>query len=239
MNYHNPELLEALAARYVVGTMSRRARRRFGLLMDEDQVIAAAVYALEERLLPMAWNLRPVPPSELVWRRIANKAGIGQPTGHRKRLPWLSAAMTAALAVAAIGWWHSASRPPVVETITETVIEQIPVEPAIGIIEDADGNTLWVARLYGDLERVDISVQTAPEQQRRNDYQLWLLRDDGTPVSVGLLPQVGDATIDVDSSVVAALARSQTIAVSLEPLGGSPEPVPTGPVLFTGALLAP
>lgn len=152
---------------------------------------------------------------------------------------WLSAAMSAAFVIAAVGWWQASHQPPTVETVTETVIESVPVEPAIGIIENAGGEALWVARLYGDLERVDISVRTEPEPKPANDYQLWLLRDDGTPVSVGLLPQSGERRLSVDAAVIDALRRSDTIAVSLEPLGGSPNAVPSGPVLYTGELLAP
>ncbi|MEX0708146.1 MAG: anti-sigma factor [Woeseia sp.] len=65
------------------------------------------------------------------------------------------------------------------------------------------------------------------------------LTDAGVPVSLGLLPQSGARTLSLDDAALNALATSSTLAVSLEPLGGSPQPVPTGPVLYTAALLAP
>ncbi|HAN29081.1 MAG TPA: anti-sigma factor, partial [Haliea salexigens] len=64
------------------------------------------------------------------------------------------------------------------------------------------------------------------------------LTDAGVPVSLGLLPQSGSLTISLGSAERAALERSSTLAVSLEPPGGSPKAVPTGPVLYTAPLLA-
>ncbi len=69
--------------------------------------------------------------------------------------------------------------------------------------------------------------------------ELWVLRDDGVPVSLGLLPQAGDRVHSLADTTVDALRRGSVLAVSLEPVGGSPEAAPTGPVLFTAALLAP
>ena len=48
------------------------------------------------------------------------------------------------------------------------------------------------ARIYGELRRADVLVRKEPEQRQANDYQLWVLRDDGVPVSLGLLPQTGE-----------------------------------------------
>lgn len=59
------------------------------------------------------------------------------------------------------------------------------------------------------------------------------------PVSVGLLPQSGEATLSLSDEALEGLPLTSTVAVSLEPDGGSPEAVPTGPVLYTAALLAP
>lgn len=238
MNISDPDLLRALAQRYVLGTMAWHARRRFGRAIDDDPRVADAVYEVEERLLPLAWSLEPAQPSELIWARISRQ--LRRPASPpRQTSRWPLAAASVALLAMAVGWWQASQKPPVVETVTETVVEPFPVEPAIGIVEDADGNALWVARIYADLQRADIDVSTAPEAQADNDYQLWLLRDDGTPISVGLLPQSGEGQVTLTPDAIDALTQSETLAVSLEPLGGSPEPVPTGPVLYTAALLMP
>jgi anti-sigma-K factor RskA len=241
MNYANPLLLDALSERFVLGTMSRRARRRFNRLIDERPDAMAAVVAVEEMLMPLAWSLPAVQPSELVWQRIVRQAKTKTPggatTATRFSWPLLAAAMSFAFVVSTLGWWREWSVGP--EIVVETVVESVALTPAIGVIEREDGAPIWVARIYNDLQRADITVNNLPEARDKNDYQLWILQDDGVPVSLGLLPQSGDRSLSLDADAVAALGRGSTLAVSLEPLGGSPEPVPTGAVLYTTALLAP
>ena len=239
MNYLDPERRDALIRDFVLGTMPRHARRRFNRLVDEDAVIADGVHELEEKLLPLAWSLAPVQPSELVWQRIVQQTGMRQrsrvvPT---RRWPALAAALSVALLAVSIAWWQERIRPP--EVVIETVTETVPAEPAIGVVEDESGNALWVARIYDDLRRADVTVQVSPTQQPANDYELWILRDDGVPVSLGILPQSGTTSLSLADTAVDALQRGSVLAVSLEPLGGSPEATPTGPVLYTAALMAP
>ncbi len=244
MTYRDAKTLEALTRQFVLGTMSRRARRRFSRMVDEDNEIAASVYALEEKLLPMAWSMKPVVPSELVWRRISRQAGFGashrqQPGGPAapNRWPIVAATLVAALLLSTFGWWQEWARPP--EVLVETVTETVPLEPVISVVADDQRNAIWVARIYSDLQRVDVSVANEPDQHAANDYELWVLREDGVPVSLGLLPQSGKRQLALTANAVDALQRGNLLAVSLEPAGGSPSDTPTGPVLYTAALLAP
>ena len=69
--------------------------------------------------------------------------------------------------------------------------------------------------------------------------EVWLVPPGGTPRSLGLLPSAeGGTTIALNLSpeVAEALATAE-LAVSLEPSGGSTTGLPTGPVLFSGAVL--
>src|SRR5687767_11202980 len=70
-----------------------------------------------------------------------------------------------------------------------------------------------------------------------NSYELWMLPEGRAPVSLGLLPGTGNAALPLDAEALAVLAQTMTLAVSLEPAGGSPTGAPTGPVLFTAPLL--
>jgi anti-sigma-K factor RskA len=244
MNYLQPERLEALSERFVLGTMGRRARRRFSRLVDDETAAAASVYRLEAMLLPAAWSLEPVQPSALVWRRIVRAAGFGQASrGTRdagaRRAPWgaVASGLAIAVLVTTLGWWQAAQKPP--EVVTRTVTETVPLEPAVGIVSDEEGQALWIARLYPDLQRIDVSVQQQPAEEPDRDYQLWVLREDGVPVSLGLLPKAGERTLSLGNLALDGLERGNTLAVSLEPLGGSPEDLPTGPVLYTATFFAP
>ena len=244
MNIERAELADELARRYVLGTMRGAARRRFAALAGQHATIRRSIDAWEARLTPVAWSLPPVEPSELVWRRIVRELGFGQQaTRSAAPVPWMAAA--AAFAVLALGfgyaWWQSATRPPqvITETVVETVIEPLPERATIAFVSDDASRSLWLARLFPASQEIVVQVVTEPEQRADADYQLWLLTADGTPLSLGILPQSGEATLTMDPAAAAELPTSELVAVSLEPPGGSPQPVPTGPVLFTGTLLAP
>jgi anti-sigma-K factor RskA len=81
MNYNTPERADALAAQYVLGTLSRRARTRFARFIGIDRGITDAVHAWEARLLPFAESVAPVSPPERVWQQIlARVQGRREPT---------------------------------------------------------------------------------------------------------------------------------------------------------------
>jgi len=66
--------------------------------------------------------------------------------------------------------------------------------------------------------------------------QLWAIAGDGVPHALGLLKTGAATTVQIAPENRARMAAGTTLAVSVEPLGGSPKPVPTGPVVATGAL---
>lgn len=243
MTLDNPQLVELLAQRYVLGTQRGAARRRFAALISQRDDIRQAVSNWEQRLLPLVWDLEPVMPSDLLWQRICRELGIDEATAIR--LPrtgsgiWPAIAATFALLAVfmAGGWWQAEQRPP--ETVTETVIERVPERVAVALVTSREGKPLWLTRIATASGELAVRVVGDVAAQPANDYELWALTDAGVPVSLGVLPQSGGLALALGSAATTALERSSTLAVSLEPAGGSPEPVPTGPVLYTAALLTP
>jgi anti-sigma-K factor RskA len=69
-------------------------------------------------------------------------------------------------------------------------------------------------------------------------YQLWVLKGGAKPRPIGLLPNASRAALDITEDDARALAAADGVAISLEPAGGSPTGLPTGPILFKGSLLA-
>ena len=148
-----------------------------------------------------------------------------------------SVELLAGLGVTSLGWWQALQRPP--QVVVETVRETVPEPASVAVVSNDSGDALWIARIYPASGQADVRVANAPQARPGNDYQLWALPEGGVPVSLGLLPQSGARDLVLSPAAQSALMRTATVAVSLEPPGGSPEPVPTGPVLFTAALLAP
>lgn len=75
-----------------------------------------------------------------------------------------------------------------------------------------DGATLTISRIAGT---------PAPTGQV---HELWIIAPGAAPVSLGLLA-------DGDLTVTTQAPKGWTLAISLEPTGGSPTGAPTGPVL--------
>jgi anti-sigma-K factor RskA len=105
----------------------------------------------------------------------------------------------------------------------------------VSVMADPSGKPLWLVKLGERTLRV--TVVGAAKEQPGKAYELWMLPEGGNPVSLGVLPQRGDQTVALSDAALAVLARSSALAVSLEPEGGSPTGLPTGPVLYTAPLL--
>ena len=87
-----------------------------------------------------------------------------------------------------------------------------------------------------DLSAGTISVRrVGAEPQAGKSYEVWAVgggRD--KPQSLGVI----DASLKIPQSRFGTLAPDTVLAISLEPEGGSPTGQPTGPVLYTGTLVA-
>lgn len=238
MNYLRAQLLDPLVKGYVLGTMSRRARRRFQTVLENHTVAENKVLELEEMLFPLFGSVTAIKPSDLVWQKIDRKIRSKR-LAKQRRAPWAAAvaALAIGLTITSLGWWQTSQRPP------ERIVERIP-EPrvdlaTVAVVGERNEKPIWIARFYTQTQRLDIRVNTEPSIVADKDYELWTLMEDGTPVSMGLLPKTGQTSITLEKNQLDALGRSGLVAVSLEPQGGSPELTPTGPVLFTAALLGP
>jgi anti-sigma-K factor RskA len=219
MKSANRELVDRLAAEYVLGTLRGRARRRFERWLVSPQV-GQIVKAWEERLAGLEPPLDRVAPPTTAWRGIENRLEL-RSLGRRPAMRWLAMAASL-LFFATIGFF--AIRDP-----------QLPATQIASI--QADAQTIyWRVELLGDNQELAVHVQNAHELEAGKALELWILPAQGNPVSLGLLPTSGEARRPLTAAQRAALAGAKQLAVSLEPSGGSPTGLPTGPVLHVAAL---
>jgi anti-sigma-K factor RskA len=105
------------------------------------------------------------------------------------------------------------------------VLQQDPTAPAFLLTVDPQSRTLVVRR-----------VSATPEAGR--SYELWLISSQfPTPKSLGVVGNDEFTQRQIPGNFDVATLRTANYAVSLEPSGGSPSGVPTGPVLFTGKIV--
>lgn len=66
--------------------------------------------------------------------------------------------------------------------------------------------------------------------------QLWLIDGAAAPVPIGLL-NASSGGMSADLQIAEAVSQGSTLAISIEPAGGSPTGQPTGPVVASGTLV--
>jgi anti-sigma-K factor RskA len=225
MDYGRSDLADALAAEYVLGTLRGGARRRFESLLPAHAVLRAATLAWQERLMPLTGGVEPVQPAGEVWRRISDRLDRRKSAvaGAWQRLSfWRS--LTAFASIAAIGLavllaTPRAVAPPIVVVLaaTNAAASGAAAAPIVASIS-GDGTTLVTRPIVPVALRADRSLE------------LWAVPTQGAPRSLGVLPG-GSGVVALRAKV---LAGADTLAVTIEPAGGSPTGAPTGPIVYAG-----
>ncbi|MEW5319131.1 MAG: hypothetical protein WDW38_010301 [Sanguina aurantia] len=106
----------------------------------------------------------------------------------------------------------------------------------VSTIQQDNGVTGWTATM--DLDHARIVVVPASPAALADGHapKLWLIPEGGKPISVGMITRDTPTTIALDPSVLAQLGPQAALAVSVEPIGGSPTGQPTGAVIAKGAI---
>lgn len=223
MNGDHPARQDLLAGEYVLGLLRGPARRRFERLLLTDPGLQARTRFWEDRFATWLDALPPVVPAPRVWHAIVARLGRDERAGLGQRLA-VAAALVAALA---LGFLLRPAPAPVFETTH------------VATVADAAGQPLWLIELDAESARLAVRALLAEPPPAGKSYELWMLPGEGrAPVSLGLLPREGRVVTVLTPDRVVLLRQATGLAVSLEPAGGSPTGLPTGPVLFQAALTA-
>ncbi len=251
MEYRNkPQLRDALAAEYVLGTLAGRARRRFEAWLRADAALRITVNEWETRLTPMAAAVKEVLPPQRVWERvsaaIAPKAASTKASGAslwQNLAFWRGFGLTAAGAFAALVVFVGVRPPEIVERvkIVEKVVERaIPVadgtaahQPSyVAALKDGKGNTMLM--IYAGRKAGEMWVKFMGDSMPADaSMEIWGLDQGGTPKSLGLV-KASEGMLKLPDVADKSLNNYKMLAVSMEPMGGSKTGKPTGPVMYSG-----
>lgn len=233
MKYQDPRLRDVLAGEYALGTLRGPARRRFERLIAEDEALRRLSHDWELKLNPLAQALPAVAPPPRVWREIEARISgpAPAPRGWWNRLAFWRGASLLATGLALVLALYVGLRPsPELAPFT------------VALLSGAKGEPAWVVSLVaerGVTREIRVKAVQPGGKAPDQSFELWLIPQAGAaPVSLGLLPEAGSATLQLPEKAVQALPGAAAMAVSLEPRGGSPTGRPTGPVLYQGVLVA-
>jgi anti-sigma-K factor RskA len=231
MNYLTDERQNALSSEYVLGSLHGPARVRFQRLLMQHNSLRRTLWHWESRLNELGGALPEVQPAPEVWERIQTRLGftstttgtnvVSLPQRKPRGLQWLAGLSAAAAILMAV-----------------LLVNLQPVDPVmpgqIAVVQSEKAQALWLIEL-----RDDQLLVTATDKFKaldNQDYELWMVAADGRPpISLGLLPKQGK--LNLPRSVLFDQVQVAALAVSLEPLGGSPTGQPTT-VLYTAELVA-
>lgn len=112
-----------------------------------------------------------------------------------------------------------------------------PTAPALlaaAVVPSGKGDA--VSAVY-DPQAGSLRLTAAALADAKHAAELWVIGGDGVPHSLGLLRGGGATALTVAPADRPRLAAAAVLAVSIEPVGGSPTGLPTGPVVAKGVLL--
>lgn len=232
----DPRERSAQAGEYVLGTLTAEERRAFEQEAAADPALRREQHGWEARLAALALRLKPVSPRPVVWLGVLHRIGADTPVSRAAPhwvTTWASLA-TAASLVLGFGLYREATRPPPAPVVARVEVP-VPAQTFVALLQVPKSTMHWTVSVAP--ERNALAVRAGgdvPEAAKDLDAELWLITDAG-PVSLGVIPKTGEVHRALPAGL--AFASGGTVAVSLEPRGGSPTGQPTGPVVTTASVL--
>jgi anti-sigma-K factor RskA len=227
---------ELLAAEFVLGLLDADAHADATKRVGTDPVFAAAVAGWQARLTP--W-LTAVPSQDVdpaMWNRIAaalppiaqndNVVRLQQQVSRWRAMATGAGALAAVLAMVVGYRVISPPAPPGVTAPASALVASLTLPDGGGVFNvmiDRQAGTFVAtpANVTGDGVHV---------------HQLWVMAASGEPHALGLTNPAAPHRAPTGEGTAELLRAGATIAMSVEPLGGSPNIVPSGPVVATAQL---
>ncbi|MFT7372344.1 MAG: anti-sigma-K factor RskA [Oleiphilaceae bacterium] len=243
MNYLNPQLRDALAAEYVLGTLRGGARRRFQRLMLQYPSVRESAWLWEQQLYGLNDALTPIEPDAKVWRSIRQQLGFDSAEVNEQVSSSPNTYSSKDQKVVDINSstnriWQGLAALATAATIFMAVLlfdtqsSDFILPQQIAVMQSEQAETLWLIEV--NEHTIDVLATSKLSPAPNKDFELWMVaKDVENPISLGLLPKSGKVSLpkhaQFDAMDIVALA------VSIEPLNGSPNGLPSK-VLYTAQL---
>lgn len=237
--------VDLLAAEYVLGVLDTDARRDARRRMRTDHAFAAEVAAWEMRFAAWLAAFEPVAAPAQAWERIQRSLGwtAAQParsdTAPARGGFWRGLALGgfALASVCAVALVLTLRRTPEPLPAPPPIVENRVLEPdMVASIAADDGRAMLVASIHSQTGAMTVAPAGDMQVPTGSAAELWLIPADGTPRSLGVIDPQHAARMVVPAALRGGLAADALLAVSIEPAGGSPTGLPTGPVVAKGSM---
>lgn len=238
MNLDDPQDRSLAAAEYVLGTLDAQDHAALHARLDVDATLRAEVYAWQDRLQPLAARVPPAEPDAALWHQIASRLNAAQAPApvelaHTTPQPaanddlwrqvrrWRATAlvgMAASLMLASALVLRPADEPVRYITLLQAPDTQL---------------TGWVVESITDDRIRLVPIVAAGAVPAGKTLQFWTKPQGAArPTSLGLV-RPGER-VDLPVLRSHGVGEQQLFELTLEPEGGSPTGLPTGPILYVG-----
>jgi anti-sigma-K factor RskA len=244
---------ESLCAGYVLDALTDEERAEFEELLKHASNKQLELYHdMKASRDEMALAVEPAEPRNDLFDDILDEISE-QPPRQASVIPlWVFKAAAAVLLIGVLGLavynlqlTNQVEEQTAVITELQSELEQ--KEELLAILESREVNLILMAGLdvnpdgYGKIiwdpenDRALLQVANLPRPPEDKDYQLWLIKDDQSPISAGVFSFAQPSTdlfFKIDQLNQDPSELSNTFAVTMEPKGGVPQP--TGDMYLAG-----
>lgn len=225
-----------LAAELALGVLEGEELDRARAMAASDAEFRDEVARWSGRLTPLLDEVEPVSPPDTVWRGIEARLGerkaddnvviLRRRVGVWRGIAGAAMALAASLAVVLLVQPRSVvpAPPPVAVS-----------SPMVAMLGDHQ-RMMLVASWDPMSRRLVLAVAEDMPADPQHSHQLWVIPADGKPRSLGVMGDEKQAHMKLAEALAELMREGATVAISVEPRGGSPTGSPTGPVVASGAL---
>ncbi len=224
---------EILVAEYVLGVLSASEHARVARMIADSSELQQLERFWQQRLSDLDEGFEAVPAPSAAWQGIETRLFQQRTQASAGASFWDSlgfwrglATGTAAVAVVAFG----------LLVLQPRTLEPEPAGTQLVASLTAEGSDVSYYALYdgetGTLRLTGLSGEPVAER----DFELWVIHEGEPAVSLGVIPVSQRLSVELPAEDQAKVGDGTVFAVTLEPLGGAPEGVATGPIVAAGGV---
>jgi anti-sigma-K factor RskA len=219
----------ALAGEHALGLLTGEDRRQAIERAASDPEFARELARWRGRLAPLAETIVPVDPPDGLWPAVESGIDGANVVVLRRRVKlWRAAtagmgALAASLALFLVVQSQSVQAP---QPATAPMVAMLGDREAMKVVASWDPGT----------RQLVLAVPADMPADPAHAHELWVIPPGGEPRSLGTMPAGKQMHMRLADALAELLQQGATIAISVEPPGGSPTGAPTGPMIASGAL---
>ncbi|HEV2595017.1 MAG TPA: anti-sigma factor [Sphingomicrobium sp.] len=227
-----------VAAEHALGLLSGNDLRKAQALAESNPSYREELARWRGRFATLHQDVASATPPANLWSHIEARIGTepandNLPALWRKLRLWKAATGafgTIAAALALILLWEPrpSSAPPVARATSSA-------SPMVAMLGDKQSMKV-VASWDPAARQLVLAVAGNMPFDPNHSNELWVIPPGGKPRSLGTMPDRKRMHMQLANALATLLERGATIAISVEPRGGSPSGAPTGAVIASGAL---